>query len=274
MRPRAAAQSVEVRRREWAVERVPDLTARHALAVADDPPEVAVRLDQLAALVRPLAALADVRHGELRRRSRPGLEPQPGRAELVTHVLGDRHGGGEAGGADAAHAGVALGRMHAELVVHMLGRGAQAGVHRGHLVLQQPRHDPGALGPQVREPLGGGLRVVLALHVLAVGPSITLPNTVGAISTPFVILVGTGEHDVPHQRARELVEHDQLAAPRRDGEAVVAEHAVQLVGAQARPRSPGSECSTAPAGVARRKPPDVESLDAGHAGSKAQLACR
>ena len=35
------------------------------------------------------------------------------------------------------------------------------------------------------------------------------------------------------ERARELVEHDQLAAPRRDGEAVVAEHAVELVGVQA-----------------------------------------
>ena len=35
-----------------------------------------------------------------------------------------------------------------------------------------------------------------------------------------------------HERSRELVEDDQLAAPRSDGEAIVAEHPVDLVGAQ------------------------------------------
>ena len=234
MRARAAAQAVEVHRRQRSVQRVPDLAARDALAEADDPPVVAVGVDQLAALVGPLGALADVRHRELRRRSGPGLEPQPGRAELLAHVLRDRHRGGQARGANAAHAGVALGRVHAELVVHVLGGGAQAGVHRGHLVLEQPGHDPRALGAQVREPLGRGLGVVLSPHVLGGRAEHHVAEHGGRNQHALRDLGGHREDDVLHERARELVEDDQLAAPRRDREALVAEHAVELVGAQAR----------------------------------------
>ena len=52
VRARAAAQPVEVHGGQRPVQRVADLAARDALAEADDPPVVAVGVDQLAALVR------------------------------------------------------------------------------------------------------------------------------------------------------------------------------------------------------------------------------
>ena len=59
---------------------------------------------------------------------------------------------------------------------------------------------------------------------------------VGLTSTPLPRGDGTGKHDARHQRPGQLVEHEQLAAARRDGEPFVAEQAVELVGARGRRR--------------------------------------
>ena len=85
--------------------------------------------------------LADVRHPRLRRLGRARLEPQARLAELLSHVLGDRHRGREPRRANSAGTGVALVGVDRHLVVHMLGRSAQAHVDGRDLVLEQPRHD-------------------------------------------------------------------------------------------------------------------------------------
>ena len=67
-------------------------------------------------------------------------------------------------------------------------------------------------------------------------------------------LDGTGEHDAVDQRPGELVEHEQLPAPRRDREPLVAELGVDGVGAQAggvdhEPRAHGGAVSGVQRGV-------------------------
>ena len=155
----------------------------------------------------------------------------------------------------------------------MLGGCAQAGVHRGHLVLQQRGHDPGTLGAQVRQTLGAGLRVVLALHVLRGRTEHYVAEHRGRDQHALRDLGRHREHYVLHERARELVEDDQLATPRGHGEALVTEHAVELVGVE-----PGRVHQVARAqgagGRGEAKAARRESLDTRDGRGAAQVASR
>jgi hypothetical protein len=77
---------------------------------------------------------------------------------------------------------------------------------------------------------------------------------------------------VVHERARELVEDDQLAAAGRDGEGVAAEHAVDLVAAQA---GRVDEPAGGHGAVGRREAEAAaDALDPGHRSVPAELAAR
>ena len=76
---------------------------------------------------------------------------------------------------------------------------------------------------------------VLSSRSSAVGPTMTLPNTVGADEHTLRPRRGDGKHDPVHERAGELVEHDQLAASRGDRErGGVPEELLDVVGVQTR----------------------------------------
>ena len=75
--------------------------------------------------------------------------------------------------------------------------------------------------------------VVLSVHVLGGGAEHHVAEHGGGDQHALGDLRRHRQDHVLHQWARELVEHDQLAPPRSDREAVVAQHAVELVGAQA-----------------------------------------
>ena len=81
------------------------------------------------------------------------------------------------------------------------------------------------------------------------------------------------EQNVVEQRPRELVEHDQLAATRRHGEGVVAQHVVDLVAVQ-----PGGVDEKAgperSAGRVHKQGAVGEPLDGGDGRAQAQLAAR
>ncbi len=112
-----------------------------------------------------------------------------------------------------ADADVALG-VDGELVVAVLGRGAQPDVDRGHLVLEQRRHDTLALAAKVRQP-GRGRSPCRCLYSTssAVGPSTTLPKTVGVTSTPLVVFVGTARIIRPTSGRASLSK--TISSPRR-----------------------------------------------------------
>ncbi len=129
-----------------------------------------------------------------------------------------------------------------------------------------------ALRAQVGEARRRGGGVVLSLDVLGGGPEHHVAEHGRSDQHSLGDLRGHREDHVLDEPARELVEHDQLAAPRRDREAVVAEHAVELVRAQARgvdekARGPGSP---ARAGHAQASP--VQPLDRVHRRAAPQLA--
>ena len=209
-----------------------DLAARDALAVADDAPVVGIGGDQLGGTGTgagtPRRGSACGRGGT----SSLAREREAGVAQAVDDVLGDRHRRRQAGRADAADADVALRGMERDLVVAVLGGGAQADVDGRDLLVEQRRQDAAALlAAGSPGPRRSTRSRVLSAMSSAVGPSTTLPNTVGLTSTPLLTVVGTGSRMWLHQRARELVEDDQLAAPRRDGERGVAEAGGRCVSA-------------------------------------------
>ena len=69
-----------------------------------------------------------------------GADVRPARASSPTHVLGDGHARGQPGRADAADQQVALRGVDVDQVVAVVDGGAQPGVGRGDLLVQQPRH--------------------------------------------------------------------------------------------------------------------------------------
>src|SRR6266540_6570179 len=215
----AAAQPVQVARGDGAGERVEQLAAGDALAVADDAAVVGVGGDRLGRAVGPRERLAEVRQAD-------PLDPldrdqwQAGTAQLADEVLGDGEGGGQAGGADAAGAGVALRGVHLELVVAVLGGGAQARVDGGDLLGEQRREDALAVGEQAGQAAGAGGGVALVVEVLG-GRAEQHVAEYGRRDQHA--LAGRGRHRKKHvaqERAGQLVEHDQLATPRGDGETV------------------------------------------------------
>ena len=165
----------------------------------------------------------------MRRRSVLRREREAGAREQADDVLGDADRRRETGRANAADADVARGCIEMDLVVGVLGRGAEPGVGRGDLFAEQRGQDRSAFLEQRREPAPVVAVSVLSSTSSAVGPSSTLPNTVGLTSTPLVVLVGTGSSTCDRAGARELVVDDELAAARAHGEARVSEHRVDRV---------------------------------------------
>src|SRR5262249_11483882 len=252
---RAPAQAVEVHGRNGARTRRLDLTERHALAEADD---------RTALFVRTRRELADVRHAQLGRRRLPRD------AEQLTDVLGDRKRCGQPGRTDAADTDITV--VGLELIVVVLRRGADADVHRRDVVPHELREDPLRLAKQVREAERGGRGVVLALDVFRRRPDEDIAEHGRRDEHALARAGRNGEHDVIQQRTRELVEDEQLAAPRPDGEAVIAEHPVDLVAEQTR----GVDDEPRTQLAARRFEPEafVAPVDPGHTRVQAEVAPR
>src|SRR5580693_10368488 len=106
---------------------VADLAGGDALAETGDAPVLGVAVDQAGVLVRPGEGLAEVRHLRWRRQALPLGEVQPGLGEHLVDVFGDRHAGGQAGGADAADQQVAPGRIDLDEVILLVDGRAQPG---------------------------------------------------------------------------------------------------------------------------------------------------
>ena len=227
VRARAATQAVDVDRRDRAGERVAQLAARDALAEADDPPVLGIGGDQVRALIGPRRRLADVRHPQRaagrggapgRARARPGrARRSPSRPTARSSGCRRRRRSRRRSGSGSPSA-----------------RSPRAARRRRPSPRSPSR--PGRMRPASarRYSRPAAVEAVSSLRSTssAVGPTITLPKIVGATSTPFETRVGTASTICRTSAARELVEDDQLAAPGRDGEALAAEHAVDLVAVQ------------------------------------------
>ena len=152
---------------------------------------------------------------------------------MRAHVLGDRQRGRQPRGADSAHARIALGGVDRDLVVRVVGRRAQANVDGGHLVAAERGHDARRLGAQVGEALACGGGVLPVLDVLRRRTDEHVAEHRRRDEHALRDRRGNRQHDVIDERPRQLVEHDQLPAARGDREAVMAQHAVKLIAAQA-----------------------------------------
>ncbi len=205
------------------------------------------------------ALLAEVRHAH-----RPVVvarhELQARVAEPFEHVLGDRHRGGEPGRADAADAHVALAGMKADLVVAVLGRGPEADVDRRHLLGDERRHEPPPLRDETREAGRRGRRRPFVVDVLGGRPEHHVAEDGRAHEHALGTRRRHRQEHVAHQRPRELVVHDELAAPRGHREVVVAEEAVDRVR-----REPGGVHDVIGVDVAARRREHVGRVGAGAA---------
>lgn len=147
-------------------------------------------------------------------------------------MRGDGHGGGQPGGPDAADGDVAQLRVLLDPVVLVAGGRPQPRVDGGDLLVDQPRQDAAPLLPQQREPflrrLGGGLVVEL----LRGGAEQHVAEDGRCHQDALAGGGGDGEQDVADEVAGELVVDDELSAARCDGEGVVPEEAVDLIGVQ------------------------------------------
>lgn len=147
-------------------------------------------------------------------------------------MVRDGERGGQAGGADAAHRDVGLFRVDVDAVVVVLGGGAQSGVDGGDLLVEQCGQDAAALLAQLGQALGGGLRGLSVVEVLGGGSEEDVAVHGGCHQDALAEGCRDGQEDVPDQAPGELVEDDELAATRGDGEVVVAEPPVEGVGVE------------------------------------------
>ncbi len=231
-------------------ERVADLAAGDALAVADDPAVLRVRRDHRGVAVGAGERLAQVRHPHRFRLAGAG-DGQAAFGEQLDDVGGDRHRGAQAGGPDAADAHVPLGGMRPDGVVLLPGGRTQSRVDGGDLLVEERRQDPPALLPQQREPFGGRAGVRLVVQVLGGRPEHDVPVDGRCDQHSLAAGVGHRQQDVAYEAAGEFVEDDELTAAGRDGEVGVAEEAVDLVGVQARRVDQVAGAQRAPAGGQR-----------------------
>lgn len=147
-------------------------------------------------------------------------------------MCGDGHGGGEPGGADAADGDVAPLRPGLDAVVLLAGRGTESGVDGGDFLVEQSGQDAAAPLAEQGDRVGGRSGGGPVVEVLGGGAEqhITEDGRCDQYALP-----GGGGHrqqDVADEIAGELVEDDELAAARGDGEVVVAEFPVEFVGVE------------------------------------------
>jgi len=184
--------------------------------------------DLAATLVGALVALAEGSHVDIDDRLfRSG--PEAAADETRECLLCEGHRRRESRRANSTQAHVAQVAMRADLIVGVLGRRTQPGVHRRHFFVEQCGQYPAAL---LEQPVdagarrGGGGAIVEVLggraehHVAEHG---------GCHQHALGDRRRYGEHGAVEQRTGELVEHDELAASRPDRESVETEGPVQFV---------------------------------------------
>ena len=229
--PGPAAQPVQIGGRQRPGQRIPDLAPGDPFAVAHDPAVLRVGGDPRGVLVRPGPRLADVRH-DRRVRFRASREAQPGIGQQPRDVLGDAQRRRKPGGPDPGHARVAPGTVCPDLVVPVGGGGPQPGVGGGDLLGGQARQDPVPGFHQRGKPRRGGGDVATVGDVLGGGPEQHVAVHGGRDKHALGPGRGHRQQDRRQQRPGQLVEHDQLTAPRADGEPVPAHHRVDGVAVQ------------------------------------------
>src|SRR4029077_12759537 len=163
----------------------------------------------------------------------PRCQVQVGGGEEFHQVFGDGHARGQAGGADPADEDVVLGGVDVDEVVAVVDRRAQARVGRGDLFVEQGWHQGASLAEQEFESGFGGAGSAACLEVFFCGSGQDVAVEGRADQHALASGGGNGEHDARHHRAGQLVEDQHLTAARGDGESVVADLAVEVVGAQA-----------------------------------------
>ena len=119
--------------------------------------------------------------------------------------------------------------MELDLVVAVLGGGPEPGVAGGDLLVEQRGQDASTGLEQGGDAGLGGAGVGAVLQVLRRGPKQHVPKDGGRDQHPFRGRRGHRQDDRAQQWAGELVEDEELAAPRRHGEAVVVAEAVDEV---------------------------------------------
>ena len=105
----------------------------------------------------------------------------------------------------------------------MVDRGAQPGVGGGDLLVEQRGISARPLDSRNSKPASEVPVAVRSSRFSAVGPDHHIAVDGRADQHPLAARRRHRQHDARHHRPGQLVEHQQLAAPRRDGEAVMAE---------------------------------------------------
>ena len=147
-------------------------------------------------------------------------------------MLGNGQRRRQARRADAADGQVALIRMGSDAVVGVLGCGPEPGVDGGDLVVDEGGQDPASVRQEGVDACPGGRGVRAVLEVLGGRPE----QDVAEDGRGDEHALGRGRWDrqqhVVDQATGQLVEDEQLTPAGRDGEVLVTERPVEVVGAQ------------------------------------------